>query len=282
MRTLTVLFAVAGVMVAGARAQTDDARTNAITDRYLTSVSAELTGKIDTRSAAAGQEVDATTRQSATLADGTELSAGTKLVGRIVSVQAQDRDKGRPGAVLAILFDHAVLKGGQAVRLRVVLQAVAPMASPATTQYIPLGASASSVSTRGMGPGAGGGGGVGSAGTDAGAGADSGNGGGVGAGASPGGIGDAGPLAGAVSKIGRLPGTVSDTASNTVGVPVGQTGSPVIHAGESLSTAPERTGVAGVWMARVAPANASGVLLSYDRNIALAAGTEIRLGVITR
>ena len=265
MRAGTVLFLVAYSALGTARAQTDEARIDAITDRYLTTVSAELEGRIDTRDAALGQEVDAKTRQPATLADGTELPAGTRLVGHIVSVQAQDRDHGRPGALLALAFDHAALKSGQTVRLRVVIQAVAP-SGPAPS-VAPSGRRTGGTEVAGGSGGVGTGGGAGT-GTDAEAGSDAG---------STGGMGDAASPAKTV-KIGRQPRSGDESASTLAA----QAGSPVVQAGESLSTAPRKTGVPGVWMDATAPANASGVMIAYDRNIALASGTQITLGVITR
>ena len=100
------------------------AQNIAITDRYLTAVQAEIVGKVDTRNAAAGQAVTAQTSRPATLADGTELPKGTKLTGRILRVQAYQKEQA--GAILAITFDHAELKGGRNVPVRCVIRMVAP------------------------------------------------------------------------------------------------------------------------------------------------------------
>ncbi len=296
MRTLTVVVAVAALALGAARAQTDDARDNAITDRYLTTVPAALTSKVDTRNAAPGQEVTAKTEQACRLADGTELPAGTKLAGHIVKVQAQDKENGRTGSLLALIFDHAELKGGQALRLRVVMQAVAPVKPLPPSQFATRGASSPTVGP-GMGPGmgddgmgAGPAGGVGSGGgmgtgSAGGGGGGSGQAGGMGAGGvgpSTGGIGGSGPLARTTGSIGRLPGSVGDTASSTVGASTRTTGSPVVQAGESVSRAPRMTGLPGVWMSMTAAADASGTLIAYDQNIALDAGTQLTLGVIAR
>ena len=295
MRTLTVLLAAAALALGAARAQTDDARTQAITDRYLTTVEAELTRNVDSKTATVGQEVTARTRRAAKLADGTALPAGTQLVGHIVSVQAQDKDNGRSGSLLAIAFDRAELKGGQSLRVRAVMQAVAPIKPQPPSQFDAMGASTTTL-TPGMGPGAGAGGGMGSG--AGGGGLGPGTAGGVGsggvAGAGPadggvggmgtgrGGMGDGGALAGAARSLGRIPGTVGDSASAETGATTRSTGGPVMQAGESLSPAPRMTGLPGVWLSMTATANASGTLIAPGQSISLNAGTQITLGVILR
>src|ERR1019366_8230478 len=98
-----------GVMRAGAQA-------NAITDRYLTTVQTDLNGTLDTRKATVGQQVTVTVRRDTRLADDTELPKGTRLVGHITQVQAQDDQ--HVGAVLAINFDQAQLRDGKLVPVR--------------------------------------------------------------------------------------------------------------------------------------------------------------------
>ena len=103
--------------------QQEQERQNAITDRYLTSVDAEITSKVDTRNAAVGQEVSARTLQTARLADGTELPKGTKLVGHVIQVRAGGQEQGI--AILALTFDRAEVKG-KSVPVRAVIRTVAP------------------------------------------------------------------------------------------------------------------------------------------------------------
>ena len=102
---IAVTLAAVGLATGTGRA---NAQPNAITDRYLTTVQADLNGSLDTKKAAVGQQVTVTTRQETRLADDTELPKGTRLVGHITQVQAQDEQ--HVGAMVAILFDHAELK----------------------------------------------------------------------------------------------------------------------------------------------------------------------------
>lgn len=54
----------------------------------------------------------------------TVLPRGTKIIGHLTAVRPHSKEE--PQAVLAIIFDHAVLKKGEEVPLRLVIQAVAP------------------------------------------------------------------------------------------------------------------------------------------------------------
>ncbi len=85
------------------------ARSNAITDRYLTAVQAEVMGRIDSKNAKAGQEVDVRTTRAATLANGTELPRGTKLVAHVT--QAVPVAEGQAFGMLTLTFDHAEVQG---------------------------------------------------------------------------------------------------------------------------------------------------------------------------
>jgi hypothetical protein len=233
------------------------AQSNAIIERYMTSVDTELTGKLDSRNAAVGQEVTAKTRQAARLADGTTLPRGTKLVGHVTRVQAQTKDQ--PYAALAMSFDRAELKDGQSVALRSVIRMVAlpanaALSSPdnmmADTQAGPVGAGTSA--------------------------------GGMGSGNPRGGLGGAGGVVGATGRsVGQPPG-VGQTAGSTIGdarsmagATANAAGGVVTQAGETVSAAPRATGLPGV-------VNVSGTLMASGKNISLDTGTVITLGVITR
>ena len=75
---IAVTIAVAGLLTGASRA---NAQPNAITDRYLTTVQADLNGSLDTKKASVGQQVTVTIRQDTRLANDTELPKGTKLAG---------------------------------------------------------------------------------------------------------------------------------------------------------------------------------------------------------
>jgi hypothetical protein len=238
-----------------AAAQATGPENTAITDRYLTAVQSELVGKIDTKSAVVGQEVDARTRLAATLADGTALPRGTKLVGHVTRVQAQDND--HPYATLAIAFDHAELKGGQAVALRSVIRMVAPPAAqpPATDLFAAATGPAGSIAPM-SGTGSTGSRGGGSLGATL-----------------------PGPR---TSSVGRTAGSALGDAAGGADS-AGQTmGGAVAKSGETVSTAPRPTGLPGVMLSAPGGANVSGTLMAQGRNISLDSGTQITMGVIAR
>jgi hypothetical protein len=264
--TAAVAQSASGAAAANNDAQTTapaSAQSNAIIERYMTSVDTELTSRLDTRNTPVGQEVTARTKQTAKLADGTTLPRGTKLVGHVTRVQAQTKDQ--PYAALAITFDRAELKGGQSVALRCVVRMVAPPASTVATTSVntmaadqaanPLGAG---TSVGGMGPAVPRGG-LGGAG------------GGV--------VGATGRGVGQPPGVGPTTGSPIDAATaDTRSLPqvtVPSAGGVVTQAGETVSAAPRATGLPGV-------VNVSGTLMASGRNISLDTGTQITLGVITQ
>jgi hypothetical protein len=96
-----------------------------------TAVSAELTKRIDTKSAKQGDAVDARTTMAAKLPDGTELPSGTKLTGKVTDVKAKTKED--KSSHLAFNLDRAVLKGGKEVPLMVIVTSVTgpPQGPPA-------------------------------------------------------------------------------------------------------------------------------------------------------
>jgi hypothetical protein len=94
----------------------------ALIDRYLTAVHAQVAGKVDTKSAAAGQGITLEVTEDAKLANGTELSKGSKLVGKILRAKAYEKDQS--AALLSIEIDHAVLKDGKTVPVRCVIRTI--------------------------------------------------------------------------------------------------------------------------------------------------------------
>lgn len=312
---ITTLAAAASLAIAaGTAAQTtaaeaaaqaeaqarEQARQNAITDRYLTTVPVEMASKVDTKNAAAGQEVSARTLQEARLADGTVLPKGTKLVGHVIQAKPGGEEVG--SAVLTLTFDRAEVKAGQSVNVRVVIRAVAPNAAKAASREMmaapppmamPSAASAGSGGRRGGVAGGmpgtigGGGGGVGTGGVGGYPGANNpqvGMPGGGGIDASGGGMG------GPVGMPGSTTPSIGDTGP-AIGGPVANMGSMsgpgtgmadrrVADAGESVSGAPKSTGLPGVML--WATPTASGRLTAMGKNFSLESGMQLTLGVITR
>jgi hypothetical protein len=281
--------------------QTSERVSAAITERYMTNVQTELTGKVDSKSAAVGQEVTARTQDAATLADGTALPKGTRLVGRVIQVAAQGKDQ--PVAMLAITFDRAQLKDGSSVALRSVIRTVAPPsnnpggASPFSASGpmrgggSPMGAGPvgggpmggggmgdDPMSGGGMGSGPVGGGPMGGGGIGGSPASPNGSGGSTGTRGGGGGLGDGQGglgLPGQTTRtVGQRTGMTPDMASAGGGT------MPVAKAGETTSTAPRRTALPGVMLSNSAGAGVSGVLMS-GQNILLNSGTQITLGVIS-
>ncbi len=255
---------VSGTGSAGSATQTA-MQSTAATDRYLTPVQTELTGKVDSKSAVVGQEVMAKTSQATRLADGTALPKGTKLVGHVTEVQAHS--KGEAGAILALSFDRAELKGGQSLALRGVMQAVAPAVAMAANDSMGLDQSGQF-------------GGVGSMPMGGATSASSGSRGGLGGGG----------LAAPVRSVGQTAGsTVGGVAADTrmTGQAVNDTTErTVATAGESVSAGARATSLPGVLLSSSTPVNgavsSSGRLTASGKNISLESGTRITLGVIAR
>ena len=293
------------------------ARERAITDRYLTTVHTEVTGKIDTHTAKPGQEIAVRVVDDAQLADGTRLPKGSRLLGRVLQVQTKTDQQ---AAALVLLFDRAEPKGGQVVPVRAVIEMVAPMGGVGKAEPMGMGsgggyarpsvgiADSSSAGIdrdggvlgnvgRGVGgygrgtiqPPLGGTGGI----DPAGAGVPSQGGGatapgqmgGVGTG-QMGGIGtgqvgiDGRDTIGAAGPVGSRP--IDDIGSVASGaMPISQMGvRPVVSASEDVRGGARMTALPGVVLSQASATGGSGMLMSSSRDIRLDSGMQITLGVI--
>jgi hypothetical protein len=265
------------------------ARSNAITDRYLTAVQAEVIGRVDSKIAKAGQEVDVRTTRAATLANGTELPRGTKLVAHVT--QAVPVAEGQTYGMLTLTFDHAEVQGKN-VPVRGVIRGVGPAggAGPAQPGFGDPGTPMGLPSAGSMGPGSGGIGGNGRNSTR--------NNIPLGGSGGVGGVGggDIGGMPGSGSpgdpSGGGLPSISDPTAPTTGRGPIQThtvtgTAAPipnqkVTEAGETLHPVPKATGLPGVMLTTSSSSTASGTLMAAGRNIELNSGTLITLGVITK
>jgi hypothetical protein len=217
-----------------------------VTDRYLTPVEAELTGKIDTKNATVGQAVTAKTTQTVRLANGTVLPRGTNLVGRVTEVQA--RLKGGSSSLLTLTFDRAEVKGSPSIAVRGAIRTLAPAVKGddimAMSDTAPaLGGASTSGGVRGSG-----------------------------------GIFEA-PVRPAAQAKGASLGTATADSQGAAGQAAG---APVAGGGETVSPAPRATGLPGVMLSNAATGSESGTLTAVGKNIALESGTQITLGVIAR
>jgi hypothetical protein len=101
-----------------------DAANSTAAPVEMTPVNGELAGKLDTKSAKAGDPVIVKTSDAVQTADGTMIPKGSKLMGHVAKVQSHSQ--GSENSALGIVFDHAELKGGQSVAIESVIKSVAP------------------------------------------------------------------------------------------------------------------------------------------------------------
>ena len=271
---------VASGLNAGAQggASTPQGRANELQSRYMTAVRAEFTSKLDSKTAVAGMVLTARTGAAVTLADGTEIPAGTKLMGRVVQVHPKP-DEGGESAV-TVTFDQAVMKDGKMIPVRTLIRGMSgsaappvsgdstaaghgrnsdPIAPAGTDPMGGLGSGPPMAGTRGSGGGGMGGGGMG--------------GGGIGGGG--------GGNTGGAPRTGRTPST--QPAGGLPDPPAGT--NPVTstaEGGETVRVAPKPTGVPGVLLYASPTSDVSGTLIGYDKNVHLENGVQLTLGMISR
>jgi hypothetical protein len=93
-------------------------------------VNGELLNKLDSKTAKTGDSVVVRTEQKVTIASGTVIPKGSRLVGHVTEVQASG--KGSANSKMTIQFDRAELKGGQNLPILSVIQSLAPPETAAT------------------------------------------------------------------------------------------------------------------------------------------------------
>jgi hypothetical protein len=86
-------------------------------------LNAVLSKSVDAKKAKEGDQVLAKTTSDTTTSAGTRIPKNTKLIGHVTEVKA--KAKGEANSSLGLVFDKAVLKGGQEVPLHAVIQAIA-------------------------------------------------------------------------------------------------------------------------------------------------------------
>lgn len=189
-----------------------------------TNVSAQLTKSVDSKHAKVGDEVFAKTTQKATLADGTQLPRGSRLIGHVTEVQA--RSRGRQDGQLGFSFDHAILRDGREVPIHAVMQSMSAPEPPSV--------SGDAMGDGGMdaGPVMAGGGGMMRGGVSRGSGMLGGGGGLVGNAAAPAG----GALRGTADSTGNLAGSATSGVNAAGAATMNSTGSlardtAVLHGG---------------------------------------------------
>lgn len=222
-----------------------------------TNVSAELTKSIDTRHARVGDAVEARTTSAATLANGTKLPRGTKLLGKVTQVQA--KSKADNASHLAFMLDRAVLRHNREVPVHVMLTSVTAI----TAMTAMAGDGLPSAST-GM---AGGGSAM----------------------ASPRPVGG-GVVGGVGSAAGGLAGGAVNTLGNTAGAVRSGAGSVMNGTNAAVGTAADVgvngtvdhapvANLPGVTLSSAANASSSGSLDASGRNIDLMSGTKMTMAI---
>jgi hypothetical protein len=117
--------ALAGKQAQGANTQktTEKSPTEVTTFVAGTIINAELGSSLDSKRVKPGDAVNARTATDLKTADGrTILPKGTKITGHVT--QASARNAGQPDSSLGLVFDKAILKGGQEIPLNAGVQAV--------------------------------------------------------------------------------------------------------------------------------------------------------------
>ena len=223
-----------------------------------TTLQAELSKSLDAKKAKPGDEVTAKLTQDVKENGKVVLHKGSKLVGHVTEAQAKSKENAE--SKLGVVFDKAVLKGGEEMAFNGVIQAVAP---PVQGALSVAGDENSSLSS-GMGSGGAMGGGR----------------------AGGGGLGPVGSVTG---TAGSTVNSATGAAGNTAGAVTNSTGAVNgavnraggVAANGALSSAAQGVvGMQGVQLTGAAAGNAQGsVISSASRNIKLDSGTQMVLQV---
>jgi hypothetical protein len=215
-------------------------------------LNAELAHSLDAKSAKPGDQVTAKVTEDVKSNGKVVIHKGSKLVGHVTEAQA--RSKESADSRLGIVFDKAVLKGGEEVSLNGAVQALAPPVNATLSAAADESSSISAPSPGGGGaPRSGGGGLLGGATSTA-----------------------TGAVGGATSTVtGTTTGAVNGTLSGATGVAGGLT-----TAGRLTSASQGAIGLQGLTLNSVTAANAQGsVISSTTRNVKLESGTQMLLKV---
>lgn len=220
----------------------------------MRSVTGELTGKLNTKSARVGQPVVLKTTEKTQTAGGMVIPKGSRLVGRVTEVQAHSKQ--HANSQMGIEFDRAELENGQSLAIHSVIESVSEPARVLEAEMQDEEASDDGgMDPDRMGPGS----------MDG----DMMAGGGMAGGAMAGGRGRmGGALDAAANVAGKTAGTL-----NATGHVAGSA------AGATSSLAARATGIPGVMLSGDASGSASGVLSEAKKNFSLDSGTQMVVGI---
>jgi hypothetical protein len=99
-------------------------------------IAAKLAGNLNTKSAKVGDVLSAKTLKAVKLKDGTAVPKGSKLTGKVISVQSMQAGGGTSS--LAIKFDQLEVKGAAAVPIEGLIIAIGPSPDSSTGSYDPI------------------------------------------------------------------------------------------------------------------------------------------------
>ena len=227
----------------------------------MSSITGELEGKLDSKTAKAGDRVVLKTTDKVQTADGTVIPRGSRLLGHVTEVQAYDKEHG--SAQMAIAFDRAELKNGQSIAIYTLIRGVNPSASAMTVSQMNgdnmmgMPAPAGSMANGGR---------MGNEGYGSIAAAN-------GAGLATGQVDRVSDAARSMSD--RVdPGSTGSTTMQPGGLNAG-TGAHSIAAARAI---PHPTGIPGVMLA--GNNSSSGLLLASRKDIQFESGTQVQLGIV--
>ncbi len=228
----------------------------------MSAVTGELEGKLDSKTAKAGDRVVLKTAEKVQTSDGAVIPRGSRLVGHITEVQAYGGQHGP--ARIAIAFDHAELKNGQSIAVYTLIRGVNPSSMAAAARQENDG-NALGVPVP-MGPLVNGGrmssdyGGM--AATD-----------GAGLSTSP-----VDRTSDAAASAGSGTGANPRSTDSTVQPGVDLSADTGAHGVAAARARPHPTNIRGVMLA--GNSSSSGVLLAPLKNIQFESGTQIQLGIV--
>lgn len=229
-----------------------------------TTFHSRLTNSLDAKRCKPGDKVEARTTEDVKQDGRVVLAKGTLIEGHVTQVQARSKQDSQ--STMGIAFDRAVLRDGEAIPLRVGIQALAESEAAAQSS---VGEDADMMSAPNMGGGAS-------------AAAHSGGGlvGGVGH-ATSGAVGGAASMAGnATGAVGGVAGDAGGTVGSTVGGATRTTADVggFDAAGRLTSESQGVFGLQGLQLATTVASNTEGSLIvSSTRNVRLESGTQILL-----
>jgi len=218
-----------------------------------TTLQAELAKSLDSKKAKPGDEVDAKLTQDVKQDGKVVLHKGSRLVGHVTEAQARSKDNAE--SKLGIVFDKAVLKGGQEVAFNGAVQA---LAAPVKGSLSAASDESSNLAGSGMARG--------------------GTMGGARGGSALGGVTSA--VGGATSGLGNTAGSVAGSTTSSVGGAVNNTAGTAVN-GTINSTSHGVVGMQGLTLNTVSTGSAQGsVISSATNNVKLDAGTQMVLQVV--